>query len=116
MPIYEYRCTSCAKTFEVIQKFSDPPLTECSGCSGKLEKLVSRTSFQLKGSGWFASGYAPKKDQPASSDGNGATGDEKKKDTKDSKDGTGGKETALSATPSPAASGGCGSGSCGCGH
>ncbi len=58
MPIYEYRCKSCGQTFEVIQKFSDGPLRKCKECSGPLEKLISRSSFQLKGGGWFISDYA----------------------------------------------------------
>jgi putative FmdB family regulatory protein len=58
MPIYEYRCKSCKKVIEVIQRFNDPPLRKCQSCSGRLEKLISRTSFQLKGGGWYASGYA----------------------------------------------------------
>ncbi len=58
MPLYEYRCKSCGKTFEVIQKFSDRPLRKCSECSGQLEKLISRSSFQLKGGGWFINDYS----------------------------------------------------------
>jgi len=57
MPIYEYQCKSCGTTIEAIQKFDDKPLRKCRECSGKLEKLISRTSFQLKGGGWFAQGY-----------------------------------------------------------
>jgi putative FmdB family regulatory protein len=57
MPLYEYRCTRCGQTIEVLQKVNDPPRKRCSDCSGKLEKLVSRTSFQLKGGGWYAQGY-----------------------------------------------------------
>ena len=49
MPIYEYRCTSCGHTLEVIQKFNDKPLKKCTECSGALEKLISRSAFQLKG-------------------------------------------------------------------
>lgn len=58
MPIYEYRCEKCGNHFEVIQKFSDKPLRNCSSCKGKLTKLVSQTSFQLKGSGWYVTDYA----------------------------------------------------------
>jgi putative FmdB family regulatory protein len=58
MPLYEYRCHSCGKTFEVIQKFSDEPLRTHEGCGGELEKLISRSAFQLKGSGWYATDYA----------------------------------------------------------
>ena len=58
MPIYEYRCTKCGHLIEIIQKLSDRPLRKCSECSGRLEKLVSRASFQLKGVGWYAEGYS----------------------------------------------------------
>ena len=57
MPLYEYRCLKCEHVTEVLQKLSDRPLRKCKLCSGKLEKLISRTSFQLKGGGWFAHGY-----------------------------------------------------------
>ena len=58
MPIYEYRCESCEKTFEVIQRFGEGRLRKCRECSGRLEKLVSRSAFQLKGGGWYAQGYS----------------------------------------------------------
>lgn len=58
MPIYEYRCTSCGDQFEIIQKVNSRQLRKCRECSGKLEKLISRTSFQLKGGGWFINDYA----------------------------------------------------------
>ena len=58
MPIYEYRCEKCGNDFEVIQKFSDKPLKSCSKCKGRLAKLISQTSFQLKGSGWYVTDYA----------------------------------------------------------
>lgn len=58
MPIYEYRCTACGHQVEVIQKMGDRPLRKCSRCSGRLEKLVSRAAFQLRGGGWYAEGYA----------------------------------------------------------
>lgn len=58
MPIYEYECTKCGGIEEAIQKFSDRPLTKCSHCSGKLHKLVSHSSFHLKGTGWYVTDYA----------------------------------------------------------
>lgn len=60
MPIYEYVCEKCGSQIEAIQKVSDPPLKKCQNCRGKLKKVVSRTSFQLKGGGWYASDYARK--------------------------------------------------------
>lgn len=61
MPIYEYECTECGNIEEIIQKFSDDPLTTCGSCSGKLNKLISQSSFHLKGSGWYVTDYAGKK-------------------------------------------------------
>jgi len=62
MPIYEYRCKKCGEVSEYIQKFSDAPITDCEKCGspGTLEKLMSLSSFQLKGSGWYLTDYARK--------------------------------------------------------
>jgi putative FmdB family regulatory protein len=60
MPIYEYRCHKCRKTFEVMQKFSDQPLSRCPSCTGKVSKIISNCSFQLKGSGWYVTDYKKK--------------------------------------------------------
>ncbi|MBW2039324.1 MAG: zinc ribbon domain-containing protein [Deltaproteobacteria bacterium] len=61
MPIYEYQCTNCGREFEVMQKITDEPLQECKYCSGKLQRVISLTNFQLKGSGWYATDYKDKK-------------------------------------------------------
>jgi putative FmdB family regulatory protein len=58
MPLYEYKCQSCGKTFEVIQKFSDEPLKTHLECGGIVEKLFSAPAFHLKGTGWYATDYA----------------------------------------------------------
>ncbi len=60
MPIYEYLCQKCNKELEVVQKFSDEPLTTCPECGGELKKLISASSFILKGSGWYLTDYASK--------------------------------------------------------
>lgn len=60
MPIYEYECTKCGQIEEALQKFSDRPLTKCRHCSGKLHKLVSQSTFHLKGAGWYVTDYANK--------------------------------------------------------
>jgi putative FmdB family regulatory protein len=59
MPIYEYHCPKCGD-FEAMQKMSDPELTHCPTCRRKVRKLISSTSFQLKGSGWYITDYARK--------------------------------------------------------
>jgi len=58
MPIYEYQCSDCGNQFELRQKFSDEPAKECPQCGGPIQKLISQTSFTLKGSGWYTEGYA----------------------------------------------------------
>ncbi len=76
MPLYEYRCEACGGTIEVIQKFSDRPLRKCPQCSGRLRKLISRTSFQLKGGGWYSHGYGGSKPgAPAAKEGTASGSD-----------------------------------------
>jgi putative FmdB family regulatory protein len=58
MPLYEYRCAQCDRVFEIIQKFSDEPLTVHEGCGGKVERLISAPGLQFKGSGWYITDYA----------------------------------------------------------
>ena len=70
MPIYEYKCDKCEEQFEVMQRISDDPLTTCAEaqtlkgekpekcCKGKLKKMISQTSFSLKGGGWYKDGYS----------------------------------------------------------
>ncbi|OGW37265.1 MAG: hypothetical protein A2Y97_02110 [Nitrospirae bacterium RBG_13_39_12] len=58
MPIYEYECLNCGKQCELIQKFDEEPLSVCSDCGGHMHKLISHTSFILKGSGWYVTDYA----------------------------------------------------------
>jgi len=58
MPLYEYQCSKCGRVFEVIQKFSDAPLTTHEDCGGKVDKLLSAPAFHLKGSGWYVTDYA----------------------------------------------------------
>ncbi len=65
MPVYEYECQECDKVFEVQQKIADPPIRFCPDCQAPVKKLVSKSSFQLKGSGWYADGYASSSAKPA---------------------------------------------------
>jgi putative FmdB family regulatory protein len=57
MPIYEYKCVKCQKVIEVMQKFTDKPLGRCPSCGGRVSRLISNCSFQLKGSGWYVTDY-----------------------------------------------------------
>ncbi len=62
MPIYEYKCRKCHKITEQIQGYDDPG-PKCPSCSGKTDKVMSGGSFQLKGGGWYKSGYVHKPDE-----------------------------------------------------
>lgn len=61
MPIYEYGCKKCGKEFEIFQKITDPALKSCKFCKGPAQKMISRTTFHLKGSGWYVTDYCGKK-------------------------------------------------------
>lgn len=87
MPLYEYKCQSCGETFEVIQKFSDAPLKVHDKCGGPVERLISRSALQFKGTGWYVTDYA------ASGNGKAKEGKEAKKD---------GKKDSPASTDSPA--------------
>jgi putative FmdB family regulatory protein len=71
MPLYEYRCSKCEQIFEVIQKFSDAPLTEHEGCGGYVERLLSPPAFQFKGSGWYITDYSRSGGEKAEKNGSG---------------------------------------------
>lgn len=63
MPIYEYKCQNCNYSFEQLQKITDKPLHKCPECGkNHLKKLVSNTSFQLKGTGWYVTDFKNKKE------------------------------------------------------
>lgn len=67
MPIYEYKCTTCSHEFQAMQKFSDAPVRQCPACGAPVKKLISRSSFHLKGTGWYLTDYA-KKNSPSASE------------------------------------------------
>ena len=58
MPVYEYECNGCKKIFEVQQRLADAPLVACPDCGAEVRKLISMSSFQLKGGGWYSDGYS----------------------------------------------------------
>ncbi len=58
MPIYEFECQKCKAHTEVFQKMSDKPPIKCDQCGGRLEKQVSASAIQFKGSGWYVTDYA----------------------------------------------------------
>jgi putative FmdB family regulatory protein len=78
MPIYEYKCESCGKTFTKLQKFSDEPLTMHEECgSGPVEKLISAPAFHFKGTGWYVTDYAKSSASNPAGEGKPASGERK---------------------------------------
>ena len=65
MPLYEYQCDACGRQFELIRKFSDPPLEKCPTCSGTVRKLISSPAFQFKGTGFYITDYGKKEQEPS---------------------------------------------------
>lgn len=92
MPLYEYQCEGCGERFEMIQKFSDEPLTTHEKCGGQVHRLLSAPALQFKGSGWYITDYAKAK--------TGDNGASKKTDTPAGAS-SGGSESGT-ATPSSA--------------
>ncbi len=86
MPLYEYRCSQCGRTFEKLQKFSDAPTTVCDLCQGgPVERVISPPAFHLKGGGWYKDGYgsgASSKTDSGSAKPAASTSSETKSETK----------------------------------
>ena len=98
MPIYEYQCTKCGEVFEAFQKITDEPLTQCKFCNSKVEKLISHSSFQLKGSGWYLTDYARRSSSPATDKPKASESSEKTETTKSSSDSKGTEKSSESKT------------------
>ena len=113
MPIYEYECEKCGQITEALQGFNDPPLKKCKHCKGKVHRIISLSSFQLNGTGWYSTDYAkgpgipPKvadQDNPAiteSSNGNGNKAEEEPKPKKIRKSGMANMEKSDVKVPPP---------------
>ena len=111
MPLYEYECGACGERFELIRKFSDPPLEVCAKCGkGPVIRLQSSPAFQFKGSGWYATDYAQKgkpdragKAEPSGADkptgGTAESAASSEKSSTPAAEGTGKTEAAKPATP-----------------
>jgi putative FmdB family regulatory protein len=81
MPIYEYACAACGHQFEEWQKITDKPVKVCPKCKAKkVERLISATSFHLKGGGWYSDLYAGPKPNGAAEQ--GTSKDSTSKETK----------------------------------
>lgn len=99
VPLYEYECESCGKRFEVIQKFSDDPLTVCKFCKGPVTRLISSPAIHFRGTGWYVTDYARK-----SSAGEPARADGKSKEEKPAAAATEGAKESKPAGDAPSAS------------
>ncbi len=105
MPIYEYRCLDCGHQFELMQKFSDPPAETCTSCTGTVQKLISRSAFHLKGSGWYVTDYGRNGSANAKAAGkegseNSSQSSSESSDTKSTSDKSDAASTASSSTES----------------
>lgn len=95
MPIYEYRCDKCNRDFELFRNITDEGTPSCKFCNGPVSKLISRSSFHLKGTGWYVTDYAGKKpsgreetkeSSPATSSSTGAKEESSPKKNEDTSD------------------------------
>lgn len=99
MPIYEFVCEACGRLVERLQKISDPPPDACPECGGKMAKIMSRNSFQLKGGGWYRDLYSSTSGKPS---GDSAKSSAPAGGGGSSKEGAAG-TTSAPASPAPAA-------------
>ena len=107
MPTYEYQCDKCGRTFEVRQRISAPPLKTCETCGGVVRRLISSTTFILKGEGWYVTDYpSDARKKAAESEKSTAGGDGKKSEKADGKksekkDAAPAKATTGASAPAP---------------
>ena len=111
MPLYDYRCNHCGETFEVRQKFADPVLTVHEGCGGELERLISLSALQFKGTGWYVTDYGRSGKKPSAgsngksetkSDSQAESKSEGKSDAKSESKSDSQPETKSESKPAPA--------------
>lgn len=102
MPIYEYRCLDCGHQFELMQKFSDPPAETCTSCAGTVQKLISRSAFHLKGSGWYVTDYGRNGGANGKTAGKGEADTGDAKSTSDSSSSSSSDTTSSASTSSDA--------------
>ncbi len=82
MPIYEYACEKCGKQIEVLHKVSERGPARCGDCGGKMTRLMSRSSFQLKGGGWYKDLYASTPQKKGASESSSSTPSSAKSESK----------------------------------
>ncbi|MDC0706877.1 zinc ribbon domain-containing protein [Stigmatella sp. ncwal1] len=106
MPIYEYACQSCGKIIDVLQKISDPAPAACAECGAEntLTKVVSRSSFVLKGGGWYSDLYSSTKKDGSSSSSSSTGSNSSSGASASSSTTTAPSSTSTSSSPAPAPS------------
>ena len=83
MPTYEYECTSCHRRYEVVQRFTDPPLETCEACGGKLKRVYHPVGVVLKGSGFYSTDNRSRKAlSPSTKDGSSPDKSDSKQESK----------------------------------
>ena len=103
MPLYEYLCKKCGHRFEKLRMFSDKPIKKCPECGGAVEQLISASSVQFKGSGWYVTDYGGK---------GKAGGGESAKPAAAPSEAAPAAPATTAGTPATPSAGGCGSGGC----
>ncbi len=98
MPLFEYACEACGHTFELLQKFSDPPPVECANCGGNVERLISAPAIQFKGTGWYVTDYGKKGVDPSETEKADKTEKKETKETKAKKTDSGSKASEKSSS------------------
>jgi putative FmdB family regulatory protein len=116
VPTYEYACTDCGDKSEVVQRFSDDPLTVCTECGGRLRKVFSPVGIVFKGSGFYRNDSrngartpaAAKDKDGAGKDSSGSKADSSggSSSSESAKNGSSGSDSSSSKTASPASSSG----------
>jgi len=101
MPIYEYQCPKCG-VFEVTQRITESPLRKCPTCKAKVERIISATSFVLKGSGWYATDYAKSGSAPKTESSSDTSGSSTTPSTTESSGKTNGAAKTTEAASKPA--------------
>ena len=104
MPLYEYKCDQCGGVFEIIQKFSDEPLTIHEKCGGPVHRLVSAPALQFKGSGWYITDYAKSNGGTKKEASKNDSGDSSKPATETKSEKSSDSSSSSSSTPSSSSS------------
>jgi putative FmdB family regulatory protein len=104
VPTYQYACTACDHRFEEVQSFTDPSLTECPECAGRLRKLYSSVGVVFKGSGFYRTDSRAKSSSSTSSSSSSETKSESKPSTDKSSTTNSSSSTTGTTTPTAKAS------------